>query len=482
MDDLKSTVCTPISRLMSTMHLISLFFRSFLKPATWLALSAALLPAVSAAQAPAAADNRALPTLAPVVNQVTPAVVNVSVITRSPMEDNPLFRDPFFRRFFNLPDRPQRKEQAAGSGVIVDAGRGFILTNHHVIKDAEQVLVTLKDRRQFPAKIVGADPGTDIAVLQISAPNLAALRIGDSDAMQVGDYVLAIGNPFGIGQTVTSGIVSALGRSGLSVEGYEDFIQTDASINPGNSGGALVNLRGELVGINSAIIGPSGGNVGIGFAVPTAMAKAVMDQIVRYGEVRRGRLGIEMADVTQEVQRKLKLPSLDGALLVDVENGSPAERAGLREGDVITALNGRAVRGHSDLRARLGLTPIGEEVEMTVVRAGGTQRIRTRIAAPQAASAGDMLAVPQLPGMRVVEIERGSPLFQRLRGGGLVVAAVEAESRALQAGFRPGDIIYAVNRKRVQTFAELQTLLRGAERGYAVSLLRGDFSLTIIVR
>jgi serine protease Do/serine protease DegQ len=426
-----------------------------------------------------------------VVNQVTPAVVNVSVITRAPMEDNPLFRDPFFRRFFNLPDKPQRKEQAAGSGVIVDATRGFILTNNHVIKDAEQILVTLKDRRQFPAKLVGTDPGTDIAVLQISAPNLVALRIGDSDALQVGDYVLAIGNPFGIGQTVTSGIVSALGRSGLSVEGYEDFIQTDASINPGNSGGALVNLRGELIGINSAIIGPSGGNVGIGFAVPTAMAKAVMDQIVRYGEVRRGRLGIEMADVTQEVQRKLKLPSLDGALLVDVENGSPAERAGLREGDVITALNGRPLRGHSDLRARLGLTPIGEEVEMTVVRPGGTQRIRTRIAAPQPAGSGDMLALPQLPGMRVVEIERGSPLFQRLRGGGLVVAAVDADSRALQAGFRPGDIIYAVNRKRVQTFAELQALLRsaqqapsggGAERGYAVSLLRGDFSVTIIIR
>jgi len=491
MTDLKSKGVAPIFEFMPTMHLISLFFKSFLKSATFLAVAAALLPALASAQTPAPVEGRTLPTLAPVVNQVTPAVVNVSVITRAPMEDNPLFRDPFFRRFFNLPDKPQRKEQAAGSGVIVDTTRGFILTNNHVIKDAEQILVTLKDRRQFPAKLVGTDPGTDIAVLQISAPNLAALRIGDSDALQVGDYVLAIGNPFGIGQTVTSGIVSALGRSGLSVEGYEDFIQTDASINPGNSGGALVNLRGELIGINSAIIGPSGGNVGIGFAVPTAMAKAVMDQIVRYGEVRRGRLGIEMADVTQEVQRKLKLPSLDGALLVDVENGSPAERAGLRDGDVITALNGRPVRGHSDLRARLGLTPIGEEVEMTVVRPGGTQRIRTRIAAPQPAGSGDMLALPQLPGMRVVEIERGSPLFQRLRGGGLVVAAVDADSRALQAGFRPGDIIYAVNRKRVQTFAELQALLRsaqqapsggGAERGYAVSLLRGDFSVTIIIR
>jgi serine protease Do/serine protease DegQ len=304
----------------------------------FLAAAAALvLGALPPAAAQPATDARGLPTLAPLVNQVTSAVVNISVVTRAPMEDNPLFRDPFFRRFFNLPDRPQRKEQAAGSGVIVDAARGFVLTNNHVIKDAEQVIVTLKDRRSFPAKLVGTDPGTDIAVLQIPPQNLAALAFGDSDALQVGDYVLAIGNPFGIGQTVTSGIVSALGRSGLSVEGYEDFIQTDASINPGNSGGALVNLRGELIGINTAIIGPSGGNVGIGFAVPSAMARAVMDQIVRHGEVRRGRLGIEMADVTPEVQRRLRLPSLDGALIAEVDSGSPAEKAGLRKGDVVTA-------------------------------------------------------------------------------------------------------------------------------------------------
>ncbi|HSN40453.1 MAG TPA: trypsin-like peptidase domain-containing protein, partial [Burkholderiales bacterium] len=273
-------------------------------------------------------DGKGLPTLAPLVNEVTPAVVNISVITRSPLEDNPLFRDPFFRRFFDLPDRPERNEQAAGSGVIIDAAHGYILTNHHVIKDAEQTVVTLKDRRQFKAKLVGTDPGTDIAVLQIPAQKLTALRLGDSDQLQVGDYVIAIGNPFGIGQTVTSGIVSALGRSGLSIEGYEDFIQTDASINPGNSGGALVNLRGELVGINSAIIGPAGGNVGIGFAVPSNMARAVMSQIVRYGEVRRGRLGIEMANLTPELAQKLGAGSLDGAVVANIQPGSPAAKAG----------------------------------------------------------------------------------------------------------------------------------------------------------
>ena len=212
------------------------------------------------------------------------------------------------------------------------------------------------------------------------------------------------------------------------------------------------------------------------------MARSVMEQIVRYGEVRRGRLGIEMADVPADAQRRLKLPSLDGALIANIESGSPAEKAGLRKGDVVTALNGRTVRGPSDLRARLGLTPVGEEVDMTVAREGGTQRIRTRIAPPQPAGNGEMLAIAQLPGMRVVEIERGSPLFERLNGGGIVVAAVEAGSRAFQAGFRPGDIIYAVNRRRVQTTAEFHKLLSSAERGYAVSLLRGDFSVTIIVR
>ena len=426
-------------------------------------------------------DARGLPTLAPLVNEVTPAVVNISVVTRSPMENNPLFRDPFFRRFFGVPDRPQQqREQAAGSGVIIDAARGYVLTNNHVIKDAERAVVTLKDRRQFTAKLVGTDPGTDIAVLQIEAAGLSALKIGDSDHLQVGDYVLAIGNPFGIGQTVTSGIVSALGRSGLSVEGYEDFIQTDASINPGNSGGALVNLRGELVGINTAIIGPSGGNVGIGFAVPSNMARAVMNQIIKHGEVRRGRLGIEMADLTSELSKKLGVNTLEGAVIAVVQAGSPAEKAGMREGDVVTALNGRAIHNAAELRARLGLTAIGEDVEMRINRSGAARTLRMQIAAPDV-SGGDGQPVPQLPGMRVIEIERGSPLFQRLQGGGVVVSAVEQNSAAWVAGFRPGDIIYAVNRRRIQTATELQAALRGAQ-SYAVGLLRGDFNLTITLR
>ena len=445
----------------------------------------ALLIAVFAAAPVAAqpqANARGMPTLAPLVNEVTPAVVNISVVTRAALENNPLFRDPFFRRFFNLPDRPQRQEQAAGSGVIVDAARGYVITNHHVVKDAEQVIVTLKDRRQYPAKLVGADPGTDIAVLQIEAQELTAIRIGDSDTLQVGDYVIAIGNPFGIGQTVTSGIVSALGRSGLSPEGYEDFIQTDASINPGNSGGALVNLRGELVGINTAIIGPSGGNVGIGFAVPSNMARIVMAQIVRFGEVRRGRLGLEMVDLTPALAKKLGVGAREGVAIASVQPGSPAEKAGLREGEAIVAMNGRPVRGAPELRARLGLTPVGEEVELRVQRGADARTVRLRIAPPQDPASAEGQAVAQLPGMSVVEIERGSPLYQRLRGGGLIVSAVEQGSRAFQAGFRAGDIIIGVNRRRVQTVAEFQALLRASQGGYAVSLLRGDFSITIVVR
>ncbi len=427
-------------------------------------------------------DSRVgVPTLAPLIAEVTPAVVNISTISRAPAETNPLLRDPFFRRFFDLPDTPQRQERAAGSGVIVNARTGHVLTNHHVIRGAQEIVVTLKDRRQVKAQLVGADPGTDIAVLRIEPQGLTALRLGDSDALNVGDFVVAIGNPFGLGQTVTSGIVSALGRTGINVEGYENFIQTDAAINPGNSGGALVNLRGELIGINTAIIGPSGGNVGIGFAVPTNIARSVMDQIVRYGEVRRGRMGIETQELTPELARSLSVTATEGALNIGVDPGSPADRAGLQRGDVVTAVNGRPVRGAADLRVKVGLLPVGEAVEMRVLREGRTITLKAQIAPPQQASAMDGQAVPELAGASVANLERGMPLFGRIEGA--VVASVQQNSPAWMQGLRPGDVIYAVNNRRVRNVNELMGALRKAEGGsLSISLVRGDYRITILMR
>ena len=322
-------------------------------------------------------------TIAPMLEHVTPAVVNISVRSHAAI-NNPLMQDPAFRRFFNLPDAPEQQEQmSAGSGVIIDAAAGLVLTNNHVVRDADEIMVTLKDRRRFKAKLVGADAGTDVAVLRISADHLSALSMGDSNGVRVGDFVAAIGNPFGLGQTVTSGIVSALGRSGLRIEGYEDFIQTDASINPGNSGGALVNFQGQLIGLNTAIIGPSGGNVGIGFAVPSNMIKAVMKQLVEYGEVRRGRLGIEVQDLTPELADSFdfntsQMPP-EGALVSKVLPGSPAGAAGLKPGDVVVGLDGTTIHGASDLRNRIGLMTVGTSVALDVLRQGRHVMISAQI-------------------------------------------------------------------------------------------------------
>jgi Do/DeqQ family serine protease len=326
---------------------------------------------------PVALDGE-VPTLAPLVERVTPAVVNIAVLSHSPEQDNPMFRDPFFRRFFGLP-KESRPQMSAGSGVIVDALHGYVLTNHHVVTDAQQIVVTLKDGRRLPAKLQGSDAGTDVAVLKVQSDGLKALAFGDSDALRVGDYVLAIGNPFGLGQTVTSGIISALGRTGLDIEGYEDFIQTDASINPGNSGGALVNLKGELIGINTAIVGPTGGNVGIGFAVPSNMVRAVMQQLVRYGEIRRGRIGLTTQDVTPEEARVLGSSASQGATVVEVAKDSPADKAGVRTGDVIVAVNGRPIRGSADVRNQVGLIPVGEDVEFKVLRDGRVLTLKARV-------------------------------------------------------------------------------------------------------
>jgi Do/DeqQ family serine protease len=328
------------------------------------------------------ADGAPVQTLAPVVSRITPGVVGISVRGRV-REDNPLLQDPMVRRFFNLQQQPVEHEtQATGSGVIVDAAQGYVMTNAHVVENASNIEVTTKDNRRLTAKLIGRDSDTDIAVLQIPSGSLTAVPIGDSDRLQVGDFVLAIGNPFGLGQTVTSGIISALGRSGLGIEGpegYEDFIQTDASINPGNSGGPLVDLQGRVVGINTAILAPGGGNIGIGFAVPINMARQVMDQLVNYGEIKRGRIGVAIQDLTPDLAQALGTRHTQGAVIARVEPGSPAERAGLRTNDLVVAINGAPMRSGTELRNRVGLSRIGDEVELTVERGGAERNVTVRI-------------------------------------------------------------------------------------------------------
>jgi Do/DeqQ family serine protease len=353
-------------------------------------LAAAVLTSLVAAPAsyavlPTGADSP-MPSLAPMVKRVSPAVVNIATrgtVKEKPSQRNPLLDDPFFRRFFDLPPdaRPRERQfQSAGSGVIVDAKNGYIITNNHVVENASEITVTLLDDRSFTAKVIGADEGADIAVLQARQPNLVAMPLGDSSKLEVGDFVVAVGNPFGLQHTVTAGIVSALGRSGINPEGYEDFIQTDASINLGNSGGALVNLRGELVGINSAILSSTGGNIGIGFAIPVNMAKSVMEQLIKYGEVRRGILGVNLSNVRPEIAKRLGLSESSGALVVGVAQGSSAERAGVRTGDIINSVNGVTTKNPGDLRNAIGLLRVGDKVDLGLLREGKPLSVTARIA------------------------------------------------------------------------------------------------------
>jgi serine protease Do/serine protease DegQ len=438
---------------------------------------AGLLLAISAtatAQMPVAVDGQAVPSLAPLVERVAPAVVNIRV-KATVTQRNPFGDDPFWR-FFGAPNGGSREVQSAGSGVIVDAERGFILTNHHVVSGADEIQVSLIDGEILDAEIVGSDAATDIALLKVDGNGLVDMPIGDSEAVRVGDFVLAIGNPFGLGHTVTSGIVSALGRTGISANGYEDFIQTDASINPGNSGGALVNMNGELVGVNSAIISRTGGNVGIGFAVPTEIAGSIMRQILDFGEVRRGLLGVTISPVDSEVAEALNASVDRGALITEVVPGSAADDSGLRVDDIIIAVNEEKIADASELRNAIGLKGSGEDVEITYIRDGDT-RITTAVLgeAQVARSAGTDLH-PGLAGAEFSTYTTSSGAE-----GGVEVTTVADGSVAAQRGIRSGDVITAVNRRSIRNVQQLREIA-AANRILFLLVQRGDRSLMLQIR
>ena len=421
--------------------------------------------------------------LAPMVSRITPGVVGISVRGRV-REDNPLLQDPVFRRFFNLQQQPiERETQAAGSGVIVDAAQGYVLTNAHVVENASSIEVTTKDNRQLKARLIGRDPDTDIAVLQIPTGGLTAVPIGDSDRLQVGDFVLAIGNPFGLGQTVTSGIVSALGRRGLGIEDYEDFIQTDASINPGNSGGALINLHGSLIGINTAILsGQGGGNQGIGFAIPINLARNVMNQLVEHGKVTRGYLGVHIQDVTPALAKQFGLNQGGGVLIGDVSPDTPASRAGLKSGDVVLEVNGQPVQAANQLQVQISQMSPGSSIRMKIWRDGKAQDFTVTLGElPEKAEQAEpgQSSEGALQGVDVQNLTPDVAEQLNLPAGtkGVVVTQVDSSSPAAAAGLDRGMVIQEVNHKPVNNVSQYKQAMAGLN-GQSVLLLVNQGGVT----
>ena len=448
-------------------------YPAILLSAVWLMLQSF---SVQAALPGATGDGQPLPSL----EEVIPAVVNIATQGRVRAQ-NPLMEDPFFRRFFNMPNMPQeRRATSAGSGVIVDAKRGYLLTNAHVVRNAEQIEVTLNDGRTLEAELVGMDADVDLAVLKVPAEGLTQMPVADSSTLRVGDFVVAIGNPFSLGHNVTSGIVSALGRTGLRMDGYENYIQTDASINPGNSGGALVNLRGELVGINTAIIAPAGGNVGIGFAIPTEMTSNIMAQLIEHGEVRRGSLGVTIQDLTAELAEAFGVDKdKRGVVITHVLEDSAAEDAGLQAGDVVVAADGRPVRRVADLRNKVGMSPVGDRVSLTVVR-DGKQREITAVIRETTLTTSDGGALSRyLQGASIRNLRQGELSHADT---GVLVEQVEAGSPAARAGIRPGDVIINANRQDVADLDQLKAAIPDKDAAILLRLNRNGGMFFVVIR
>jgi len=440
-----------------------------------LATNTASAQAPSGGRIPLDSSGQPVPSLAPMIKRVSPAVVNIAtrgtVTERVPR--NPLLEDPFFRRFFETPEEGprQRHFQSAGSGVVVDAKQGLVLTNAHVIEHASEITVTTLDGRDYPGEVVGSDTASDIALVRVKNAKLTEVPLGDSSKAEVGDFVVAIGNPFGLQHTVTFGIVSALSRSGINPDGYEDFIQTDASINPGNSGGALVNLHGELIGINSAILSGSGGNIGIGFAIPSNMAKSVMDQLIKYGSVKRGILGVNVVTLTPDYADNLGLKDQQGALVSQVVQGSAADQAGIKAGDVITSVNGQTVKTGGELRNRIGLLRIGETVDIGLLHDGKPKHVSAMV---QARTESEATSASELH--RALE---GAELADS--SNGVVVKSVAQGTPASQLGLHAQDLIVQVNRDRVANLQELRAAMKG-QTSLILTVRRGNAIILIPLR
>jgi serine protease Do len=437
------------------------------------------------------ADSSAEYGFASVFKPALPAVVSIASSRIVKVPQTPFFNDPFFQQFFGgqFPRGPQeQREQGLGSGVIISPD-GYILTNNHVIDKATDIKVMLADRREFPGKVIGADPKTDVAVVKIAATALPTITLGDSSKLQVGDYAFAIGNPFGVGETGTMGIISATGRNGLDIEDYEDFIQTDAAINPGNSGGALLNIRGELIGINTAILsGGSGGNQGIGFAIPINMAKHVMDEILKNGKVVRGYIGVGIQEVTPDLAKAFHIPAETGALVGNVEHDSPGAKAGLQRGDVITELDGQTVSGPNDLRLRVGSMTPGTTVRLKVLRNGESRDVRLTLGEAPAGkgTTNSSTGAAENSPMRGVQVDDLTASTRQQLGlesdvKGVVVTDVPDASPAAEAGLQRGDVIEQVNRQPVNSVADYQRLIRLAGKEPLVLLINRGGTTTFMV-
>ncbi|WP_318374893.1 serine endoprotease DegQ [Enterobacter sp.] len=419
----------------------------------------------------------AIPSLAPMLEKVLPAVVSVQV-EGTAVQQNPKVPEEL-KKFFgeDAPDQQAQPFEGLGSGVIIDAAKGYVLTNNHVINQAQKINVQLNDGREFEAKLIGGDDQSDIALLQLqNATNLTQIAVADSDSLRVGDFAVAVGNPFGLGQTATSGIVSALGRSGLNLEGLENFIQTDASINRGNSGGALLNLNGELIGINTAILAPSGGSVGIGFAIPSNMAQTLAKQLIQFGEIKRGLLGIKGMEMSADIAKAFNLNVQRGAFVSEVLPNSGSAKAGIKSGDVIVSLNGKPLNSFAELRSRIATTEPGSKVKLGLLRDGKPQEVEVTLDKSTSSSASAEMIAPALQGATLND--------GQLKDGtkGITISEVEKSSPAAQAGLHKDDVIIGVNRDRVQTIAEMRKVLEAKPNIIALHVVRGNDTLYLLLR